>query len=322
MDNTRLKKSVSDFLSNIDTNTERNEQEIKVLQDSLTEEVIKPFYFDLTLDWSSHFTGRYDGKKLRDILQTEDRHVRFLFSDLDMELSLVAGSIIRLYLEGKLSDGLLDLYTSLIHMYNVCSICGKKVSFFQLERNHPCELPEGLSTYEVELDVPSGKLVLANDLRRYCYDEDGKVNESSKYVSKVTSLVSGLSALRGVQAHAVYHSTNGLGYVSTTRSSSILQTLDGSIIISPLEEGIESNPAFQGYIWTNLWAVCLMDYAHLSRILSKSNRTIEEALDDPVILSVIPGKYILKVNIYENVDDQEEGEITATLTKLSNTHEP
>lgn len=129
------------------------------------------------IDWKGHFDN---GKYFEDALVMESLEGRIregvLFGRLSLEsfLKKFASAID----EGKLLDKPLPLGSS---GDDACSTCGERARLgFDGQRlvvlADPCPYPEGIVT-EWELNVPSGKLVFANDLREWFpSDEEYSVN--------------------------------------------------------------------------------------------------------------------------------------------------
>jgi hypothetical protein len=177
-----------------------------------------------------------------------------------------------------------------------CSCCGAED--FETETNglvlritgEPCRFPKGLPPTEWELNVPSGKLVVANDLRAVFplpEDEDFNINTT-----------------RGCSLTALAYAGNGLSHAFVGNSCpGVYACKDGSFKIAngPSEEKwngkeyvkIKPAPVFDGKklagICTDLWWYSICDYDEFKRRLKHFKA---KAKDFNVnIVDVKPGVY-------------------------------
>lgn len=160
---------------------------------------------------------------------------------------------------------------------------------FRLETNgavlrlagEPCAFPNGLPKNEWELNVPSGKLVVANDLRKLF--PDGHVGDAD------------LNTLGGLREVSNAYATVGLahGFVGNTNPGVYqLSPHQFKIAIAP-DETVEPPVPFEGeevaVIGTELWWYSLCDADEFAR---RRERFVKASCDENVdTLSVRPGVY-------------------------------
>lgn len=175
-----------------------------------------------------------------------------------------------------------------------CSFCGAED--FDLETNGeevriagaPCPYPKGLPPTEWELNVPSGKLVVANDLREVFplpEDEDFDIN-----------------GVLGCRQTALAYAANGLSHAFVGNTSpGVFRCKDGTYkIANPPDEDewngkdwvkIKPKPKFDGKrlagICTDLWWYSICDEAEFKRRCRRFKK--KEA--NVTIIDVDPGVY-------------------------------
>jgi hypothetical protein len=163
-------------------------------------------------------------------------------------------------------------------LYSACAMCG--ASRYELEITaegarmpQPCPVPDGITT-SVTLQVPSGKIVVADDLRRvYSVDK----SEMASYNSTLgQAQVTEAMAAAGCAYGPVGNTCPGL-----------YRTGPGSYVIAnpAYDEEGEGTLTPQGWeylggIVTDLWAYCIADYGDF---ISKAGapRPYEQVVDIP-----------------------------------------
>jgi hypothetical protein len=188
-----------------------------------------------------------------------------------------------------------------------CPVCGSRLDLAFDGKGfvvvgERCRYPEGLVT-EWELNVPSGKLVVANDLREWFpSDESHDVN-----------------TLIGVHLTTLAYAKIGMahGFVGNT-CPSVYREGDRLVVGSHLEETWDEekddyvdNPEpcpwgdAVASICTDLWWYSIVDHDELSRRVPHytPNMTLEDALEQATVVSVRPGVY--KFRQEQGINDDE-----------------
>lgn len=196
---------------------------------------------------------------------------------------------------------------------NTCGECGEKVSIwwtgeiFELKpytkqelytnNTSPCSESGGIKDYTVEIDVPSGRLVFANDFRHFVpeADKDRYVNYNSEIKKTVLDYAESnmLYAFVGNSCPRVYVNT------------------EGTITVGhPLYDD-DDNPVSDfgedcGSICTDLWWFSATDYDYLKK-RGKEREIEEKTIEDWVEVSVDvkPGRYQMTVHT-DALDDNDD----------------
>ncbi len=190
-----------------------------------------------------------------------------------------------------------------------CYVCGERITTtfdgkvinFNTRDCAPCKYPGGIKDYTVTIDVPSGEIVFANDLRRLMeQDVDYEINNHNGVKLTVED-----TALQGFFTVFVGNSCPGIF------------TKDDIITIG--NEGLDDNDQpvadfgeLVGSICTDLWWVYAMDKVAFDSHPSSSEIEIE------ALAQVEPGKYQMTVHSDRYLDGKgwEGGERFATIVKV------
>ena len=172
---------------------------------------------------------------------------------------------------------------------NHCLICGEKVALRetgvdskQLQALVPCPFPDGLPAFEIELDIPSGKMVWGNDFRElFSAKDDFNINAV-------------IGVMQTVQS---YESVGMLHFFVGNSCPAIFLKGDDEICVSPeySEETDDRKSPGEGFveklsICTDLWWVSCMDYG-VFQTLCREKGIEEESLSPEKVLSVRSGKW-------------------------------
>lgn len=133
-----------------------------------------------------------------------------------------------------------------------CNECGKLVVLetngVEIRCANPCIYPQGLPSYEIELNVPSGKFVVANDLRDY-FPIIGDYNVNKTICCKQTS---------------EKYAQAGMAYMNVGNTCpGMFRINDGSFVIGTVSSR-NQNPVKGSHrvagICTDLWWYSIVDY--------------------------------------------------------------
>ena len=217
----------------------------------------------IKFNWNGHWKkGSAVRKYFKEQLQKD------VYLGKDALLASDAEDLVRAFDSGQTLDRWIPI---LVQDYQrglgSCSCCGKKDLRFETNAKElrivgePCKFPKGLPHTEWEINVPSGKLVIANDLRELFpipSKEDFDVNTSF-----------------GCRQTALAYAENGLGHAFIGNSSpGVYQCGDGTYKIAnpPSDQDwngkawvkIKPKPKFDGKrvasICTDLWWFSICDY--------------------------------------------------------------
>lgn len=199
----------------------------------------------------------------------------------------------------------IDLGRSCIESYDGCPYCGKRR--FSLQTNgedfqlsgEECKYPDGLPSNEWELNVPSGRIVVANDLRKWFPLPNGDPEGPS------------INQVLGCRLTTEAYSKTGLSHAFVGNTCPGIFRTDSDnfkIAYPPSEEYWDKDrreylprdpkPIFEGEqiasICTDLWWYSLCDEDEFNRRIEKFGGSLEEA--EATIISVRPGVYLFKHN--------------------------
>lgn len=178
-----------------------------------------------------------------------------------------------------------------------CSVCGNPVSLQENEDGSytattACEFPTGVKPFEVELNVPSGKMVFGNDFRDLFEDVDFNVN----------AIAGTISTVKAFEKEGMLHILVG------NSCPSVFQKGKTDLCISrEYDEATDERKApgkgFKPVAWvcTDLWWVCAMDYEdYKKRCKAKGVKVDEYQPCKP--LTVKPGKWVFTYNPMEGCE--------------------
>lgn len=251
---------------------------------------------EVKVDWNGHLK---DGS---DLNRMSKERVAFLWSDL--RLSWVMTPSAAQTLRDSLSSGAplekpLVLGTGGIACG--CPHCGNDLHFEtdgkEVRVSNPCPSPAGVYPIEVELNVPSGKIVFANDLRE-CFPILGEYD---------------INIDAGQAKTTAKYAEFGMAHCFVGNSSpGIFRVQDGEITVSTLAdderwnddtERYETVPAEEvqkcmppgenaGSICTDLWWWCGVDLDEFRKRFGGTDEEFKVMLqDDCIVVDVKPGVY-------------------------------
>lgn len=242
------------------------------------------------LDFNGHW-------KNGGILDKDYKVLKHLFLGARSMSKTDAEDLVRAADAGTPLDRWVPVETSLgLTGLRTCSYCGE--DDFAVETNgvavrlagEPCKFPSGLPLTEWELNVPSGKLVVANDLRELFplpEDEDADINTTlGCRQTALAYAANGMShAFVGNSCPGVFKCGDGLFKIANTPSD---EKWDGKKYVK-----VEPVPKFEGEsvasICTDLWWFSICDHAEFQR---RSKRFKQKVSDFSVkIVNVKPGVY-------------------------------
>jgi len=271
---------------------------------------------ELLVDFNGHFSQKEGPVALPDTTLDYDRPWSWIYDKLLDPMSL--------FFYGH-RDGEEVQLPTLIRT-ETCGECGERVDIwwtgelFELKPHNKqhvyvedtpaCSESGGIKDYTVEIDVPSGRLVFANDFRPFVpeADKDRYVNYSSEIKKTVQDYAESnmLHAFVGNSCPGVY--------------------VDMFDIITVGNPGYDDddNPVLdlgddRGSICTDLWWFSAADYEYLK------NRGAEQEIDDKTLedwievsLNVEPGRYRMTVHARPAADGKhwQTGERFATIARV------
>jgi len=208
-----------------------------------------------------------------------------------------------------INDFLNILTSSVIDSEHYCFVCGvntkislknglytNKVSsnsrLAAFSAHQPCQYPDGLSAYSNVLDVPSGILMFANDLRDLFPDKDSL---SDQYVTHKSGYYNDINSDVGMMYNQEFWNRLGLIYVQVGNTSpNIFKNTETGKIFAAINYTCRKNEDDCGHISTDLWAVCGIDFNLMQTLCLKNNIDFEKMKKECIQVSVEPGKYVVK----------------------------
>lgn len=174
-----------------------------------------------------------------------------------------------------------------------CGECGELISFetngIEVRCANLCPYPHGLPAYEIELNVPSGKFVVANDLRPY-FPIIGDYNVNKTICCKQTS---DKYAQAGMAHMNVGNTCPGMFRIN-----------DGSFVIGTVrkQNPVKGSRCVAG-ICTDLWWYSIADYDQfLIRAKRKPNNDEQIVICKPGVYRFKHQYHLVRDNCYNRAD--------------------
>lgn len=242
----------------------------------------------IQIDWNGHFsTGA--NKTLSEHLK------RYLFSNLGLSLLMMIepdkSNLIRAYSSKKP----MHQRVPLIGLYIECGECAERITIstngVSWKNDKPCPYPLGLGPTIFELNVPSGKMVVANDMRKlFPVIRDYSINHA-------------IGILKTEMAYAEV----GMAHCFVGNSSPGMYRMQGTdrFVIGPKGLSLRQNPKWAAKdksrqvagICTDLWWFSICDYDEFVK-RNKSKPLNEHGYET---VSCKPGVYQFK-HVYRSCD--------------------
>jgi hypothetical protein len=183
--------------------------------------------------------------------------------------------------EGAIEEFLKQIETyEKIKFTDTCGQCGEETTYIRegvtLKAQNTCCYPGGHPSYDVLLNVPSGEIIFANDLRSLTQTEDTFYTEST------------IGLVKETQAYA----KEGMIHIYVGNTCpKVCKTLEEIQIINLNEDTDPTRILYdiQGFICTDIGWYCAMDKNLFLERCQEENLNPEEF--DPLYVSVDPGVY-------------------------------
>jgi hypothetical protein len=242
---------------------------------------------DFTIDWNGHWqNGTEMGNRWKEFLSAA------YFSHIPNKVFHAVEKGQRLKQPVNLGE---------MPLFSECGNCGLAAEFIcngkKLKIKHPCPNPNGLYPMEAELNVPSGKIVFANDLRNiFRIIGNFNVNQNIGILSTVRAYeeVGMMHFFVGNTMPGIWKADNERLTISYgpkdkfyDEDKKALVSYDEKVVQLTTPEGTEV-----GDICTDLWWYCAVDHDELSNRLG-NNRLFKQLIksDGVTIVDVKPGVY-------------------------------
>lgn len=244
-------------------------------------------FMTMTVNIGGHSKGKYDKKTTSEIneMPYEQHFVERLKKIFIYSLSV----LIRDILENKnTKERILDSFEFNLEFpvsnpSNYCFSCGctTQIYFngneFNMYSKHmendnkpsqnKCKFPKGVGVDTLHMHFNSGKIVVANDLRSLF---KGDIDEDD-YITKKSGYYNSINSDYGVQLNSRYWAEKGLVYLQVGNSSPRIFVKKDGVITFKSEytynrktdketKNYTSDETLKGYVCTDLWAVCAIDY--------------------------------------------------------------
>ena len=272
---------------------------------------------DITFQLKNHLYR--NGTKLKNIQENQPNYFTFSECRIKDALGYVLPNIMELYSEPEKNDELdmLSYYKKDINLGYLkikdsarCEACDENLNIYlNLESseitfidflshlNNECPVSfDDNRVITTRVNVSSGKLIFANDMRRLLNPEQLKKIEQKGYDHSISSYIGEKICTESYASHDMVYC-----FVGNT-CPSVFKINDEEIVVGQThsedsDEYIKHGGVKQGYICTDLWWFCAIDY-DLFLKLSKENGFQFDACCDSFIVDVDCGEY--EVNNYFN----------------------
>jgi hypothetical protein len=171
-----------------------------------------------------------------------------------------------------------------------CFYCGKYLSYVldkenkKISLNEKCKFPEGIKKINLKLNVPSGKMVIANDLRKWFSSPFDHLNVNSDKGKFDTS--------------KLYESVEMIHCYIGNSCPNVFQLDSSSLFICENKYEFTEFGKKLGQICTDLWWYCIVDYENFkTKFLEKNESTNDfyKYCDSRCLIAdVDPGVYYIE----------------------------
>jgi len=149
-----------------------------------------------------------------------------------------------------------------------CAVCGEHYKIFlrqgkKLEASTPCNFAKGFPEISVDLNVPSGEIILFNDLRE-------------EYASRDESMQFDINTTMGIKQYTEFYAKRGLAIHFVGNTCPGVYQCGNKLIIGSLWEDqkkIFPHSKKIGSICTDLWWYCAVDKAEFEK---RANKTVDQ----------------------------------------------
>jgi len=232
------------------------------------QKTLEEFKKDLTTDiqFRGHFCERHMSKESREELSIYIEgcaHLSVLLAHLQM-----------------LKDDIHTGYDSFVGTeldggYSGCDCCGKRLKFkviktkkgLRLRSTTKCRYPDGYPEFKVKLKVPSGEILLFNDLRGRYEDE------------KMHSMRCDLNTTPGDAKYTREFAKRGLATIFVGNTCPGVHQVNRKRLLVGTSKGGERAKTI-GSICTDLWRFCAVDRAGFENQIGKTVDTFEKEYHD------------------------------------------
>lgn len=292
-----------------------------------SETLFKKYFLDkfslMTVNLHGHSKGKYDNKTITEIKEMpyEEHFIESLKKMFIFELSKLFRDIIE---NKKSKEEILKQFEfnfehSFHNPTNYCVSCGctnnihingNEFNLFadyeKLDNNpsqQPCKFPNGVGVDTLYMNFNSGKMVIANDLRPLFKEKSGH----SQYIIDKSGYYNSINSDYGVQLNTRYWAEKGMVYLQVGNTSPSIFVKKHGIITFKNQYNYDpktdketknytADEKRKGYVCTDLWAICAIDYDLFLRLCEESEINAEEFLEeqDCTVLKSLP-KGIYKI---------------------------
>lgn len=341
----------SALMVDVDYESAKKNYKLKVQE----EEIFKLYFEELILNTKVNLQGHnrsmYDGKTIKEIKATfEYEYLTERY--LDQIKFIITHDLFIPILEQKtelsndsdhsVRDKILDLFKDTLTspyfpVEHNCSVCGvntrsyyhngeftnimdSKSRVSKFASHQPCTHKDGLGEYSFKISIPSGKLVMANDLRKL-FSRETSLDLLDKYIIDKSGYYNSICSELGRYYNQEFWNTLGLVYVTLDNCSPFVFqdgvskkiTVKKDLIYSPqdnyndnddVEYDEDNDPNYiknyldtevkLGRIVTDLWAVCAIDAELMKKLSIEQDVDYNSIVKESIIIDVEPGEYVVR----------------------------
>lgn len=324
------------------------------------EEIFKLYFEEAVLNTvvnlQGHNRSMYDGKTIKEIKESfeyeylTERYldqVKFvILHDLFIPI-LESQSELLMDSDFSLRDNILSLFKDTLNspyftVEHNCFVCGvntrsyyhngqftnivdENSRMFKSASHKPCSHKNGIGKYDFKINIPSGKLVIANDLRKL-FSREICTSLADQYIIDKSGYYNSICSQLGRYYTQEYWNDLGLIYVTMGNCSPYVfqdsvtknLTFKSDYIYCPqndrdsIEYDDDKNyiknytetEVKLGQVITDLWAVCAIDLDLMKALSGEKNIDCKNILDDALIVDIEPGEYIVR-SFYDDIETTE-----------------
>lgn len=301
----------------------------------LFDKYAKDFWLNIVVDIKGHNKGSYDNKKIEEIklipYECLSEKVKNMFV---IPISYLVDTLLDKPLKKEDYESEIKFFfrsakSSISSPQVFCSQCGSNSQLslndegilsikpinmknYNNKGQEPCEFPEGVNSHSNLFNIHSGKLVIANDLRSLF--PESLHEESDKFI--LTHTEGSINCAYGRKSNTSFWNDKGLIYLDTGNSSPhIFYNKKESKIAFKRDywydkknnsdhKNFTANEKNLGYVCTDLWAICAMDYDYFCQLCQDNNLVIEDVIKEKncTLVDIPVGCYEV-TSFYETIMD-------------------
>lgn len=322
---------------------EADKNYLKKQEEKLFVDYFEEVVMSKKMNLQGHSQGKFDGKTLREIKNEFEYEyltsrccdqIKFaisykLFSPIIKDFETLKNDLDQTIRNTIITQFINWLESSFLESEHYCFVCGMTAKIglksdgysniidsnsrmAKFSGYHACPYPKGIDHYSHVLNVPSGVLMFANDLRCLFPDTDRLSND---FITEKSGYYNSINSELGVKYNQQFWSELGMAFVQVGNTSpNIFKDTQTGVIsvkfkniyvdsdnLSGYEQEEDEDEGYVknytktdedfGRISTDLWAICAIDLDLMKLLCTQHNIDFESLSKECIKVTVEPGDY-------------------------------